>query len=176
LFERDADLGDSGFNEGNLNLTAKRIAAMATPGTAINKRAEQPSEMENLPLLLTRLGDDVMQLFDTKMSLLKVEVRDDVNAFLRAGIMIAIAAMVALIGFALASVALALGISTQLANTSLTTTGRYGVSFVVLGVVYLIVGTIVALVMKGRLSKQSLVPNRTVDEFRKDKEWLKKEL
>ena len=149
---------------------------MATTGTAMNKRAEMPGEMENLPVLLTRLGDDVMQLFDTKMSLLKVEVHDDVNSFLRAGTVIGIAAMVALIGVALASVALALGISTQLANTNLSQTGRYGVSFASVGLIYLIVGTIIALVMKGRLSKQSLVPDRTVDEFRKDKEWLKKEL
>ena len=149
---------------------------MATPGTAINKRAEMPAEIENLPVLLTRLSDDVMQLFDAKMSLLKVEVQADVNAFLSGGIVIAIASMVALIGFGLASVALALGISSQLANANLSQTGRYGVSFAGVGLIYLIVGSIIALVMKGRLSKQSLVPNRTVDEFRKDKEWLKKEL
>jgi len=149
---------------------------MATARTAMNKRVETAAEMENLPLLLTRLGDDVMRLFDTKMSLLKVEVKEDVSAFLRAGIVIAIAAMVALLGFALASVALALGISTLLANTALTTPARYGLGFVIVGAVYLIAGTITVLVMKGRLSKQSLLPNRSVDEFRKDKEWLKKEL
>lgn len=149
---------------------------MATPGAAINKRAEMPAEIENLPVLLTRLSDDVMQLFDAKMSLLRVEVQADVNAFLSGGIVIAIAAVVALIGFGLASVALALGISSQLASTNLSQTGRYGLSFASVGLIYLIVGSIVALVMKGRLSKQSLVPNRTVDEFRKDKEWLKKEL
>lgn len=149
---------------------------MATPVTAMNQRNEQPAEMENLPALLTRLSDDVVQLFDTKMSLLKVEVQEDVQAFLSAGIVIAMGALVALIGFALASVALALGIATQLGSTTLTTTGRYGLSFAIVGVVYLLVGTIIALVMKGRLAKQSLVPNRTVDEFRKDKEWLTKEL
>jgi len=149
---------------------------MATPGTAMNRRVEVAPEMENLPVLLTRLGDDVMQLFDTKVSLLKVEVHEEVNAFLRAGIVIAMAAMVALIGFALASVALAFGISTQLANTALTTPARYGLSFVIVGAVYLIAGTITALAMKGRLSRQSLLPNRSVDELRKDKEWLKKEL
>ena len=149
---------------------------MATPGVAINKRAEQPTEIENLPVLITRLGDDVTQLFDTKMSLLKVEVKEDVNAFLHAGVGIAIAAMVALIGFALASVAAALGISILLENTNLSQAGRYGLGFVIVGAAYLLVGTVVALIMKGRLSKQSLVPNRTVDEFRKDKEWLKKEL
>lgn len=149
---------------------------MATPGIAISKRSEQPTELENLPVLITRLGDDVTQLFDTKMSLLKVEVKEDVNAFLHAGIGVAVAAMIALVGFALASVAAALGISILLENTSLSQAGRYSLGFVIMGAAYLIVGTTVALIMKGRLSKQSLVPNRTVDEFRKDKEWLKKEL
>ena len=149
---------------------------MATTETAMSKRDEMPGEIANLPALLTRLGDNVMQLFDTKVSLLKVEVQEDVSVFLRTGVVIALGAMVALLGFALASVALALGISTQLANTNLTQTGRYGVSFAGVGLIYLIVGAIIALVMKGRLSKQSLVPNRTVDEFRKDKQWLKKEL
>ena len=149
---------------------------MATPSTAMNRRSEQPAEIENLPTLLTRLGDNVTQLFDTKMSLLKVELKEDVSAFLAAGIGIVIASMVALVGFALTSVAAALGISTLLANTNLSPVGRYSLAFVIVGLIYFIVGTVVALVMKGRLSKQSLIPNRTVDEFRKDKEWLKKEL
>jgi uncharacterized membrane protein YqjE len=149
---------------------------MATPGTSISKRSEQPTELENLPILLSRLGDDVTQLFDTKMSLLKVEVKEDVNAFLHAGVGIGVAAMVALIGFALASIAGALGISILLENTNLSQAGRYSLGFVIMGAAYLLIGTIVALIMKGRLSKQSLVPNRTMDEFRKDKEWLKKEL
>jgi len=149
---------------------------MATPGTAIDQRPDMPVEMESLPVLLTRLGDDVMQLFDAKMSLLRVEVQEDVNAFLRASTVIAAAGMVALIGFSLASIALALGISTLLANSNLTQAGRYGVSFSIVGLIYLLVGTIIAAVMKGRLSKQSLVPDRTVDEFRKDQQWLKKEL
>jgi hypothetical protein len=149
---------------------------MATPGTAINARSPQRTEIENLPVLITRLGDDVSQLFDTKMSLLKVEVKEDVGAFLRAGVGVAIGAIIALMGFALASIAAARGISALLANTNLSQAGKDSLGFVIMGAAYLIVGTVVALVMKGRLSKQGLVPNRTVDEFRKDKEWLMKEL
>ena len=149
---------------------------MATPRTAIDKRTGHAADIENLPVLFTRLGDDVMQLFDAKVSLLKVEVREEVNVFLRGGIVIAIASLVALIGLALASIAAALGLSTLWANTNLSQAGKYGLGFVIVGLVYITVGTIVALIMKGRLVKQSLVPDRTVDEFRKDKEWLKKEL
>ena len=149
---------------------------MATPATAMNTRSEPRTEIENLPRLFTRLGDDVTQLFDSKMSLLKVEVKEDVTALLLTGIGIAVASMVALIGFALASVAAARGLATQLTNTGFSQAAADGLGFLIVGLIYLILGTIVALVMKGRLSKQSLVPNRTIDEIRKDKEWLKKEL
>jgi uncharacterized membrane protein YqjE len=149
---------------------------MATAGTAINKRAEHSADIDNLPVLFTRLGDDVMQLFDAKMSLLKVEVGEEVSAFLRGGVVIAIAALVALIGLALASVAASLGLSTLWANANLSPAAKYGLGFVIVGLLYITVGTTVAVIMKGRLEKHSLVPDRTVDEFRKDKEWLKKEL
>jgi len=39
-----------------------------------------------------------------------------------------------------------------------------------------LIGSIVLITMKNRLAKQRLVPARTVEELRKDKEWLKKEL
>ncbi|HEX5704376.1 MAG TPA: phage holin family protein [Pyrinomonadaceae bacterium] len=149
---------------------------MATPATALDRRSEQRTEIENLPVLLSRLGDDVTRLFDTKMSLLRIEVKEDVTSFLRAGIGIAVASIVALLGFALASVAGAFGIATLLADTDLSQAARYGLGFLSVGLIYSILGSIVAVVMKGRLSKQSLVPDRTIREIRKDKEWLKNEL
>jgi hypothetical protein len=39
-----------------------------------------------------------------------------------------------------------------------------------------VVGAIVVMAMKSRLARQPLVPKRTVEELRKDKEWLKNEL
>ncbi len=149
---------------------------MATPVTAMKGRSEQGTEIENLPRLFTRLGDDVTRLFDTKMSLLRVELKEDVTALLRAGIGIAAASMIALIGFALASSAAAVGIATQLTKTGFSQLGAYGLGLLIVGLVYLVLGSMAALVIKGRLAKQSLVPNRTINEIRKDKEWLKKEL
>jgi hypothetical protein len=32
------------------------------------------------------------------------------------------------------------------------------------------------LAMKSRLAKRDMVPNRSIDELRKDKQWLKNEL
>lgn len=131
---------------------------------------------ESLPSLFSRLGDDVMQLFDTKMSLLKVEIKEEATEYARDGVMIGVGGIIAAVGFALLNVALAFGISTLFANTELSQAAKYAIGFLSAGVLYLIIGSIIMMTMKNRLAKQSLVPDRTVAELRKDKQWLKNEL
>jgi len=131
---------------------------------------------ESLPSLFGRLGDDVMQLFDTKMSLLKVEIKEEASEYARDGVMIGAGGIIAAVGFALLNVALAFGISTLFANTDLSQAAKYAIGFLSAGVLYLIIGSIIMMTMKNRLAKQSLVPDRTVAELRKDKQWLKNEL
>ena len=149
------------------------MAATAPSATAT---ALAPKTDESLPSLFSRLGDDIMQLFETKMSLLKVEIKEEANEYARDGIMIGVGGIIAAIGFALLNVALALGISTLFAETNLSQPAKYAIGFVSAGVLYLIIGAIIISVMKSRLSKQHLVPDRTVEELRKDKQWLKNEL
>ena len=134
------------------------------------------AENANLPSLFTRLGDDVMQLFDTKLSLLKVEIKEEANAFARAGTLIALGGVIAAIGFALLNVAVAFGVSILFANANLSQPAQYALGFVITGVFYLVIGGLIVSVMKSRLSKVEVVPNRTVEELRKDKQWLKNEL
>src|ERR1700760_2089425 len=78
--------------------------------------AQPASDMENLPTLLGRLGDDVMRLVDTKLSLIKVELKEDASFYARNAAFTAVGAMVALIGFALANVAVAFFIANLFAN------------------------------------------------------------
>jgi uncharacterized membrane protein YqjE len=150
---------------------------MASSRMAVAAHAPSPQvDTENLPALISRLGDDVVELFDTKISLLKVEVKEEANTFLRGSLVIAAGGVVAAIGFALLNVAVALGVSTLFANNNLTPAAQYAMGFILTGVVYLILGTIIALAMKSRLEKIDLVPNKTVEELRKDKQWLTREL
>jgi uncharacterized membrane protein YqjE len=153
------------------------MAASATGATspALAPEGTQKSD-ESLPTLFSRLGDDIMQLFDTKLSLLKVEIKEEANEYARDGVMIGVGGIIAAIGFALLNVALAFGISTLFANADLSQAAKYAIGFVTAGVLYLIVGAIIISTMKKRLAKQSLVPDRTVEELRKDKQWLKNEL
>jgi uncharacterized membrane protein YqjE len=150
---------------------------MAAPSTAVSTAKDSPkSDTESLPSLVGKLGDDVVQLFDTKLSLLKVELKEEANAYARGGIAIALGSVVAAVGFALLNVAVAFAVSTLFANVNLSQAAKYALGFVLTGFFYVVIGGIVILTVKNRLAKQALVPNRTVEELRKDKQWLKNEL
>ena len=153
-------------------MSASAVSAKST--TVMTAGADKSDE--SLPSLFSRLGDDVMQLFDTKMSLLKVEIKEEATEYARDGVMIGAGGIIAAIGFALLNVALAFGISTLFANTELSQAAKYAIGFLSAGVLYLIIGSIIMVTMKNRLAKQNLVPDRTVAELRKDKQWLKNEL
>ena len=133
-------------------------------------------ENESLPSLVSRLGDDVMDLFKSQLELFKVEVKEEVNTYTRGIALIATGAIIATVGFALLNVAIAFAVSTLFAQANFSQPAGYALGFVVTGAFYVLVGGIIVLLMKNRLAKQDLVPQRTVQELRKDKQWLKNEL
>jgi uncharacterized membrane protein YqjE len=143
--------------------------AQSQTSEAIDTRANR-----DLPSLLERLGADLTALFDQKIALLKIEVKEDVQAYVRGAIAIVAGGVVATIGFALLNVALAFGITTLLTNLDLSQPARYALGFVITGVVYLILGGLVIVVAKNRLARQGIVPQRTINELEKDKEWIRK--
>lgn len=144
--------------------------------TAAKPALAPSSDIESLPTLFGRLADDVVELLDTKLSLLKVEVKEDADAYIRGGVMIGVGGVIAAVGFALVNVAVAFGVSTLFANTTLSQPAKYALGFIITGALYLIIGGIIVITMKNRLAKRDIAPNRTLDELRKDKQWLKKEL
>src|ERR1044072_1829087 len=154
---------------------------MAAPKTSLtkNERADEVAirtDAESLPTLFSRLGDDVMELFNSQLALFKVEIKEEANAYARGVTMIAVGAVIAVVGFALLNVAIAFAVSTLFAQANFSQPASYALGFVVTGAFYLIVGAILVMLMKSRLAKQELVPQRTVQELRKDKQWLKNEL
>src|SRR5215216_216850 len=154
---------------------------MATPRTSLTKdeRAEEiatRTDAESLPGLFSRLGDDVMDLFNSQLALFKVEIKEEAGAYARGVTMIAVGAVIAVIGSALLNVAIAFAVSTLFAQANFSQPASYALGFVVTGGFYVLVGAIVVMLMKNRLAKQDLVPQRTAEELRKDKQWLKNEL
>jgi uncharacterized membrane protein YqjE len=151
---------------------------MAATRTSLSKtNGELPTRIdESLPTLFGRLGDDVMELFNSQLALFKVEIKEEANAYARGVTMIAVGAVIAVVGFALLNVAIAFAVSTLFAQANFSQPASYALGFVVTGAFYLIVGAILVMLMRSRLAKQELVPQRTVQELRKDKQWLKNEL
>ena len=148
----------------------------ATKTSLVSVNDVNRTENEGLTTLLSRLGDDVMELINSQLALFKVEIKEEANAYIRGAVTIAVGAVIAAIGFALINVAVAFGIATLFAQANLSQPATYALGFVVTGLFYLLVGAIVVMVIKSRLAKKDLVPTRTVEELRKDKEWLKNEL
>lgn len=155
------------------------MAATKSSLTRADERAPEVarrSDTEGLPTLVSRLGDDVMQLFKSQLELFKVEIKEEANAYARNITLIAIGAVIATIGFALLNVAIAFAVSTLFAQANFSQPASYALGFVATGAFYVLIGGIVVLLMKNKLARQDLVPERTVAELRKDKEWLKNEL
>jgi uncharacterized membrane protein YqjE len=137
---------------------------------------DRREQQNDLPSLVERLAEDVASLFDQKVALLKIELKEEVDAYVRGSIFIAAGGIVAAVGFALANIALAFAVSTLFASTTLSQPARYALGFVITGVAYLVIGAVVIVFTKNRLARQGLVPERTVKELERDKEWLRKEI
>ncbi|HEY0725504.1 MAG TPA: phage holin family protein [Pyrinomonadaceae bacterium] len=151
---------------------------MASSRTSLTRTDELAprNDTDSLPSLFSRLGDDVMQLFNSQLALFKVELKEEATTYARGITMIAVGAVIATVGFALLNVAIAFAVSTLFAQANFGQPASYALGFVVTGAFYVLLGAIVVMAMKNRLAKQDLVPARTVDELRKDKQWLKNEL
>ena len=151
---------------------------MAATRTSLTKADETTPrhDAEGLPTLFSRLGDDVMQLFNSQLALFKVEIKEEAGAYARGIAAIAVGAVIAVVGFALLNVAIAFAVSTLFAQANFSQPASYALGFVVTGVFYVLLGAVLVLLMKNRLAKQAVVPPRTVAELRKDKQWLKNEL
>ena len=141
--------------------------------TAAAPAVHSQTEIESLPALFGRLGDNVMTLLDTKLKLLKEEVKDDASAYIRNAAMIAVGGVVALAGLALVNVALALFVSKLF---SFSQPVNYALGFLIMGALYLAIGGVLVITMKNRIAARNPVPERTVEELRKDQQWLKNEM
>ena len=151
---------------------------MAATRTSLTRTDEVATrtDVDSLPGPFSRLGDDVMELFNSQLALFKVEIKEEAQAYARNITMIGIGAVIAIVGFALLNVAIAFAVSTLFAQANFSQPASFALGFVVTGGFYVLVGAIVVMLMKNRLAKQDLVPQRTVAELRKDKQWLKNEL
>ena len=133
-------------------------------------------EPESLPALFAKLVDELTQLFDTKLTLLRVEIKEEVATFTRGAVIILIGGVVVLVGFALLNVALAFLMSTIFEGSNFSQAVRYALGFMITSLIYLIGGAVTIVITKNRLARLGIVPKETVAELERDKEWLQNEV
>lgn len=149
----------------------ERSAAAATPA---RQQEYAQADIESLPALFGRLGDDVMTLVDAKLGLVKVELKEDAAVYARNGAVMAVGALLATVGTILLTVAVAFFVSKLFTFDDPRL--NYALGFAVTSVLFLIVGGALVLVMKNRMAAYDPTPRRSLEEIRKDKQWLKNEM
>jgi hypothetical protein len=139
------------------------------PASKVSNRDDDDS----LPSLFGRMGDELTKLVDLRFNLLKVEIREDVGAYVHHGVMMVVGGIVVAVGFALANIAFSFFISTLFANSQLSQPVKYGLGFLIIGVIYLGAGGIILAVTRRRLAAQDFLPRRSLAEFESDKQMVK---
>jgi uncharacterized membrane protein YqjE len=134
------------------------------------------SDPGSLPALFARMADELTELFDTKLALLRVELKEEVSTYTRGAVAIVIGGVVVAVGFALLNVAVAFLISTIFESSNFTQPVRYALGFIITSLIYLVGGGVVIVITRNRLARIGVVPKRTVAELERDKEWLQSEV
>ena len=141
--------------------------------SAIQTKTDVP---EGLPTLFGKMADDLTQLFDAKFTLLKIEIKEDIEAYLRGIALVLIGAVVALVGFALMNVAIAFAVSTLFQSTGFSQPMRYGMGFAITAVIYLVLGAALIIRNKNKLAAQGIMPTRSVNQIKKDMILIEEEI
>jgi uncharacterized membrane protein YqjE len=131
---------------------------------------------EGLPSLFSRLTDELTQLFEAKLELLKAELKEQANTYAVGALSILVGVIIATIGFALLNVAIAFLISILFDATHWSPAAKYGMGFIITALVYLVIGAVIIVLAKNRLAKHGIIPKRSAIELRRDKDWLKEQI
>ena len=116
-----------------------------------------------LPELLERLYDSLASFLDAKLTLFRKEIWEEGQSLVRRGLGVAVAGLVALVGFMVLTTALVSSLATRL--------GSLPLSCVIIGAAYFVLGAGMAGVLAKKLTGQPLPKTRI--ELEKDKQWIK---
>lgn len=109
--------------------------------------------------LLNEVKEELKEFLDTRLQMLKAEIKQKVT-------MLLIAAVLGAIGFLLLTIALVAAIATLIG---------WGWSFLVVGVLYLLVAGATASLAIREMQAEGVTPTRTLKVLKQDQVWLQNE-
>jgi hypothetical protein len=132
------------------------------------------SAAESLPVLVSRLGEDLSELVDSKLSLLKLELQEDVRWYARSGAVTVAGGVVAAIGVGLLSAAAAFFVATLMARTGdLSLPATYSLGFASVGLLFLLGGGIAAVGAARKLTTLGSSPAEVAEVPGRDRRALR---
>lgn len=111
---------------------------------------------------VTGIIEDIQNIVRGEVQLAKTEIKEDAGKLGKALGMIGAAVFLVLVGF----IFLMLGV-TYLLNKSL----EMWISAGIVGLALLIIGAILGVVGKNQMQEANLVPDKTIESLKEDKEW-----
>ena len=131
----------------------------------VGEAHEPPSSvLADLPRLLNRFVEQVLQLLEAQFALARSEIREAVHSYVGRLARVAAAGVVGLVGFTLLNVGVVLWLDAYVQNRAL--------SFALVGAAYLVLGGVVATGAARRLGEGRVLVD-TKRELERDKQWIK---
>jgi uncharacterized membrane protein YqjE len=138
-----------------------------TPGTADDGRPGGRDEPA-LGDLFRQLAQDSATLVRQEMTLAKAELKNNVRSVARDAAMVAVGGVLALVGVIVLIAFLVVAVGDALDN--------YWLGALIVGVLFLLVGGLLAMSNLKKLKQEEVAPTRTLETLKEDKQWLQSEI
>ena len=138
-----------------------------TPGRTDDARAVGAGEPA-LGDLFRQLAQDSATLVRQEMALAKAELKSNVKSAARDAVMVAVGGILALVGVTVLIAFLVVAVGDALDN--------YWLGALIVGVLFLLVGGILAMSSLKKLKNEDVAPTRTLETLKEDKQWLQSEI
>jgi uncharacterized membrane protein YqjE len=138
-----------------------------TPGRTDDGRAPVGGEPA-LGDLFRQLAQDSATLVRQEMALAKAELKSNVKSVARDAAMVAVGGILALVGVTVLIAFLVVAVGDALDN--------YWLGALIVGVLFLLVGGILAMSSLKKLKNEDVAPTRTLETLKEDKQWLQSEI
>jgi len=133
--------------------------------TELRSEVDDPTRPARPELSLTevvgKLGDDLTALLTTQIEIAKLEIKQEASSAARGPAMLSAGGLAAVVAVFMLSAAAAWAIAAPL---------NEWLGFLIVGLVWVLVGTVLVLIGRRRLREVSITPKRTVDELRADRD------
>ena len=144
----------------DLNVTPGRT----DDGRAVSSGGGEPA----LGDLFRQLAQDSATLVRQEMTLAKAELKSNVKSVARDAAMVAVGGILALVGAIVLIAFLVVAVGDALDN--------YWLGALIVGVLFLLVGGLLAMTSLKKLKAEEVAPTRTLETLKEDKQWLQSEI